>query len=108
MDDIINPLLIMLFMFQLVILVLHGAAFNRRINYVLSNWSPNRVFYKELTNADDTYKEYTCVGQWLKNVPGVISGPFLLVYYVPVCIGWCVCLVLDITWDVLTNPIFKE
>lgn len=96
----------------LLFLMLHNLAHNTRYRRILCNWEPNRVFYKTIVIPDDkydlSYREYTKMGKWLQKIPGVISGPFLLMYYVPAYIIWCICVVFDVVWNALSSPVFRE
>lgn len=89
---------------------------------ILPEWSYHCALYKPgsfryLTNGDLFYeciseREYTKFGNWLKRVPGIISLPILVPYYLVVWPIWAIYTftneVLTMVIGLLFTPIIKD
>lgn len=75
------------------------------IKLVFPEWDYNRGLYKQVVYD----REYTKFGKWVKKVPGIVSIPILIPYYLVVWQIWVAYVVINSTvsliYRILFNPI---
>ncbi len=90
----------------------------------LPYWAPSDIFYTAVNVRIDKIKggglfggsaysinyekDYTKLGLIMAKVPGVITLPFLIAYYLVAYPLWFVYEFLGVVLELLTEPVFKQ